>query len=333
MQIVKKIFCKPSHLKSARCSAMVFAALLAWQIFSVTGPGQLWAAEGGSGIYPLGYQATPLAGYLPPPGFYFRNDVYIYGGTAGRSVLQGRVTLGLDEFILGDFLTFNYVSKLKVLGADYAAALIIPFMYANLNASLQGNNLLPGPQFTQDNGGLSDLALLPLILGWHHKDFHFMGQVIVYFPTGPYSLNRRVNVSKNHYAFDPNFTFTWFDLKSGNEVSLDLGLTINLENPATDYRTGEELHAEFSYNRHFLKQGISLGAGGYFYQQVTGDSGSGALLGPFQGRVLGLGPEVGYSTHFGKKPFGINIRYFREFLAKNRFQGNTFFFTLTYQLF
>jgi hypothetical protein len=312
---------------------MCFLAALVASFIFLKGIKVASAAEGGSGLYPLGYQGGSLAGVMPPPGFYFRNDFYFYDGSAGRSVLQGRVNLGLDEFLFGEFLTFSYISKIKVLGADYGAALLIPVLFADLNASLQGAGGAPGPRVSQNEFGLSDMALVPLILGWHHKDFHFIGQLIVYFPTGPYSLDRVVNVSKNHFGFDPNFTFTWFDMKSGNEVSLDLGLTLNLENGATNYRTGDEFHAEFQYNHHFLKQGLAVGAGGYAYQQVTGDSGSGAVLGPFRGRVLALGPQLSYMTKFKNRSFTAGGRYYREFLAQNRFEGNTFWVTITYQLF
>jgi len=39
------------------------------------------AAESGTGVYLLGYQSS-MAGFLPPPGFYLRNDLYLYEGTA-----------------------------------------------------------------------------------------------------------------------------------------------------------------------------------------------------------------------------------------------------------
>ena len=39
---------------------------------------------------------------------------------------------------------------------------------------------------------------------------------------------------------------------------------------------------------------LQVGAFGYIYDQITGDSGSGAKLGLFQSRVIGIGPQVGY---------------------------------------
>ena len=37
------------------------------------------SAESGTGVYLLGYQSS-MAGYLPDPGVYLRNDFYWYSG-------------------------------------------------------------------------------------------------------------------------------------------------------------------------------------------------------------------------------------------------------------
>ena len=42
-----------------------------------------------------------------------------------------------------------------------------------------------------------------------------------------------------------------------------------------------------------------VGAVGYFYRQMSGDSGAGAVLGDFRSRVSGIGPQVGYIFPFG----------------------------------
>ncbi len=67
---------------------------------------------------------------------------------------------------------------------------------------------------------------------------------------------------------------------------------------ATDYTTGTELHLEGAVIQH-LPSGFSFGAGGYHYRQVTGDSGSGARLGSFEGRVTAVGPVLGYVLKAG----------------------------------
>ena len=44
----------------------------------------------------------------------------------------------------------------------------------------------------------------------------------------------------------------------------------------------------------FLTKQFYVGAVGYTFNQLTGDTGSGATLGPYISRISAVGPEVGY---------------------------------------
>jgi Putative MetA-pathway of phenol degradation len=81
-----------------------------------------------------------------------------------------------------------------------------------------------------------------------------------------------------------------------------------------------------------LPSGFSFGVGGYHYHQVTGDSGSGAVLGPFIGRVTAVGPVIGYVLKAGALPINLNARWFAEFETENRMKGNAVFASLTVPL-
>nr|WP_234793168.1 transporter [Ensifer adhaerens] len=84
------------------------------------------------------------------------------------------------------------------------------------------------------------------------------------------------------------------------DLSGAAGFTFNGENPATDYRTGTEFHAEWAVTRHFGQE-FSTGVAGYFYQQVTGDSGPGASLGDFKGRIAAIGGTMGYNFKMAER--------------------------------
>jgi hypothetical protein len=71
---------------------------------------------------------------------------------------------------------------------------------------------------------------------------------------------------------------------------------------------------------------------GYYYDQVTGDSGSGAGLGSFKGRVVAIGPVMNLNFQVGKIPVSANLKYFREFDVENRLEGDAGYFTLTMPL-
>jgi hypothetical protein len=73
-------------------------------------------------------------------------------------------------------------------------------------------------------------------------------------------------------------------------------------------------------------QDVAPGLGFYWYQEVTGDSGTGARLGPFEGRVFGLGPQILATANFGKTPVTFQVKLEEEFAVQNRLQGiNTWF--------
>ncbi|WP_421865165.1 transporter [Parvibaculum sp.] len=58
------------------------------------------------------------------------------------------------------------------------------------------------------------------------------------------------------------------------------------------------------------------------YQQVSGDSGAGAVIGNFEGRVTALGPVFTYSFQLGSLPVSSEWKYFHEFDTRNRVEGD-----------
>lgn len=61
---------------------------------------------------------------------------------------------------------------------------------------------------------------------------------------------------------------------------------------------------------------------GYFYDQLSCDSGSGDRVGCFESRVAGIGPQIGYVFPISKEWQGyINLKGYGEFGAQNRPDG------------
>ena len=57
-------------------------------------------------------------------------------------------------------------------------------------------------------------------------------------PTGKHEADRLLNLGRNYYSLDIPVTYTYFNPKSGIDISLTAGLMVNWRNPDTDYRTG-----------------------------------------------------------------------------------------------
>jgi hypothetical protein len=66
---------------------------------------------------------------------------------------------------------------------------------------------------------------------------------------------------------------------------------------------------------------VLIGAVGYVYDQVTGDSGSGDRVGSFKSRVIGVGPQLGYIFPIGELQGYLNLKGYREFDAADRPDG------------
>lgn len=143
--------------------------------------------------------------------------------------------------------------------------------------------------------------------------------------THPYS-----HLGANRWGLDIGTAFTMGNFKRGREFSVVLGVTLNDENPDTEYRSGTELHLELVYKQH-LPNGLGFGLAGYYYQQLTADSGSN-LLGDFKGRVAALGPELSYQFKAAGRTMGLDLRWYHEFAAQNRLKGDAVFLTLSLPL-
>ena len=121
--------------------------------------------------------------------------------------------------------------------------------------------------------GFGDLAPLAS-LRWNHGVHNYMTYITGDIPVGAYDPTRLANLGIGHGAVDAGFGYTYFDPKTGNEFSAVLGFTYNLENQQTDYKNGVDMHLDWGASKFLTKQ-LQVGLVGYFYEQISPDSGSG----------------------------------------------------------
>jgi len=294
------------------------------------------AAEGGFGVYLLGARG-PMAGFTPPPGVYFQDDTYFYSGKigGGRALPTGGLLVAnVSAQSWFNLPTTLWVTPAKILGGDLAFSATIPtFGAPRVNANLLVNSPRFGPiglNVTDDKTNLSDFQV-GSFLGWHSGNFHWQLGVSGIIPSGSYVLGQLSNASLNRPAVDVSGTLTWLDPAIGVDLSMAMGVTFNQVNRATDYKTGDEFHLEWATSKYITKE-FTIGLVGYYYKQFTGDSGSGARLGAFEGRVIALGGTVGYTFEVGKLPISTRIKVYREFDVQNRMEGTAGFFTVSLPL-
>ena len=72
----------------------------------------------------------------------------------------------------------------------------------------------------------------------------------------------------------------------------------------------------------FLSKQLQIGLVGYFYDQLSCDSGVGDRVGCFESRVGGIGPQIGYMFPINKEYQGyLNFKGYWEFDAAHRADG------------
>jgi hypothetical protein len=166
-----------------------------------------------------------------------------------------------------------------------------------------------------------DTAFSPLILGWNSGNLWWNYALFGFAPTGKYNKRDLANTSLNHWALMQRVAGTYFNPKTGFEVTGAAIYSVNWENPATNYETGNILNLEGAITQNFGALGV--GAVGYAMIQTTGDSGAGARLGSFESRVYGAGPIVTYTLGQGISALTLIAKWYAEFGAENTFEGNT----------
>lgn len=262
--------------------------------------------------------AAPTApGWSLPVSYY-----HVSASESGNKATPrgGRTTLGIDATADLMFVSPTYTFAEPLLGAQAAVSAVaaVGRSEASVDATITGPRGRAFSGGTDDSlTGGSDLYLLGT-LKWNHGVHNFMAYGMGNIPIGAYDPDRLVNTGLGHAAFDTGGGYTFFDKK--NEFSAVAGLTYNWENTDTDYQNGVDAHLDLSAS-HFVTEQTHLGLVGYVYHQITGDSGSGAVLGDYKSRVSAAGPQVGHFFKVGKDLWYTNLKGYYEFDAKNRPEG------------
>lgn len=231
-----------------------------------------------------------------------------------------RITAGIDADADMVLVLPTYVFETPVWGAQASLAVggAIVSMDGSINATLTGpnGNSISGSESDSKIGG-SDMYTLGS-LKWNQGVHNYMTYFMTGTPVGAYKQDRLVNPGLNHWSVDLGGGYTYFDKK--NEFSAVLGFTYNFENDDTDYKNGVDGHLDWAAS-HFISESTHVGVAGYFFQQVSGDSGSGARLGDYKSSVTGIGPQIGHFFAVDGKKWYVNVKGFYEFDAKNRPEG------------
>jgi hypothetical protein len=281
------------------------------------------ADEGASGLYAPGNFGFG-AGVTPDPGFYLSTGVAHYDGDIRIFTEGGAIVIDAEKRPYSLVFAGLWVPQAKILGGNLGLSLASADVFVWAHGVVSG---LINAEETVQGWGFGDTTARAQ-LGWTSGAWSNTLYLTTWFPTGRYQRGFNPNTSKNIYGVNLGWGVTYTEPHTKLEFDSAIGVTFSAKNPATDYKNGDDFIWEWAIGKNFAN-GLKAGIAGYAYQQLTGDSGSGAQLGPFKGSVLAVGPHVVYNTVLFHRAVLFNFRNFQEFDAENRFEGHVTTFTTT----
>jgi hypothetical protein len=329
------VFCAVFRHKNGEAKPMGFPKTLAALGVFLCLAGPLSGEEEAAGDYIPGLYASLINITPNKPGFALGTGYLFYSGSVGTGAtlpFGGLLAANIKADVSLADLSLTYTFRPTILAAHYTVSLSIPYVWVDVEAKVSLNprlfpSIIGNRTKTVSDGanGISDIFFVPFALNWTFGDLQVNPQFFVVAPTGDYQKGLLANVGKNHWTFDWLLGLSYLSHKTGTEFTMFGGFAVSTQDPATHYRSGDVFHLEATLQQYLplSKQTlIGVGANAFYYQQVTGDSGSGAILGGLEGTDIGVGPVVTLIHKAEKYNFSVQAKWLPEIDTKNRLNGN-----------
>ncbi|KGJ87350.1 transporter [Colwellia psychrerythraea] len=286
------------------------------------------AEEGGSGHYMPGSMSSFMDGVPAGQTFITRLNILDYQGSYEHSLpFAGIEAADVDVSSKAIGLTMLYRPDID-LGENWSYAFSATIPYVDMKVSADVFTDSGDYRKTDSDSALGDIILMPLMINQHvNADLNINYRIALYAPTGSYEIGELANTGKNFWTVEPTIAAVYLGQKNGIEASVFAGVDFNQENDDTQYKSGIQAHLEGTFAQHFPLWGGLAGAGvtGFYYKQVTGDSGEGANFGDFKARSVGAGPTLSFVKKAGKTDILTELKWLHEFSTTKRVKGDTIF--------
>jgi len=278
------------------------------------------------------------SGSQPQPGFYaalfyLRYDADTIKGRDGNIIRPSPSAPGSIAVAAAAPLAW-YVSKSKILGANYGAMAVLPIANASIEA--------PAFSFSETvDTSVSDLLVRPLDLGWHTARADVTAGFQLYAPTGRYERGGSDNIGKGMWSYEPFLgTTVYFDEKRTVSLAATAYWEFHGTKKDTEVKVGQLLTLQGGAGKSFLGGGLITGAAYYAQWKLTEDRLIELDLPglspidvnvPGKHQVFAFGPDVTLPVASRSKLFAlVNIRYMWETGAQLKTQGQTLVVNATF---
>ena len=184
--------------------------------------------------------------YLPQPGApWLVNYTGIYNSTRingpdGKDAAPN--TKLHSEY---NVFALKYLPDTGILGSTWTAFEIFPTLVRT--AVTNGSN-------SSTNSGFADLAIDPFGLAWKVGNANVGFGTTFTAPTGEYDRRSDVNLGNNHWSWNPQFYYNWFDPQGRGDISVHASYELNFKNrqglvtyfnpTGASYTSGQMVHLE-----------------------------------------------------------------------------------------
>src|SRR5229473_3523702 len=297
-------------------SAMLFALELGLLLLAGTGLSLGQALPPVRGVYTPGFNATN-SGVMPEPGLTYANSFMDYSFDQFRSA-SGAIVAQNSAAVFIDINAFEWVSKKKILGANYALAALLPFTNSSISSPTLG--AIAG------GGGFSDSFYQPLTLGLHFKRADTQVGYGFFAPTGRFTAGATNNTGTGHWTHSPTAGETFYLTKNKRtSVSAYQLYEFHTTQQGTNIHPGQTFNLDYSLmqilplqkNMHTLLQ---FGLVGYGQWQISNNSGPG--VDPAKSahyRVNALGGAA--TVVLPARKASVGFKLFKEFSNSSTVQG------------
>ncbi len=292
------------------------------------------AEEGGSGHYFPGSMASFMDGVAPEEAFIVRANIISYDGSfdGGLSVpIAGQAAVGVDVQSKAVGATVFWRPPFEIgENWSYGMSVTVPWVDLTVKAdvAIPQDPLGRTVRRSDTNTGLGDILFFPLMLNYTFSPALSANfRLGFYAPTGDYEVGALANTGKNFWTVEPTAALMYLNPTTGLEASAFFGIDFNEKNSDTNYKSGEQAHIEGTLAQHLplWGGGASVGITGFWYKQVTGDSGSGASFGDFKAKSRGIGPVFSYNRKLSNSDLIAEFKWLHESGVEKRAEGDTLF--------
>ena len=269
------------------------------------------------GKYTPGFSATN-SGVMPEPGLTYLNTFMDYSFDQSKGSNGQNLPADLSVSVLVDLNVFVWVSKQKVLGANYALVAGLPITNSALSLAKLG--AIGG------GGGFADSFYQPVSLGWHLKRADIQAAYAFFAPTGRFNAGASNNTGTGNWtnALTAGETF-YLTKNKGTAFSAYQMYEFHTTQEGTNIHPGQNFDLDYSLTQILPLQKdmhtlLQVGLVGYGQWQTSDNSGPGVNPSvPGHYKVNALGAAANIILPVRKASFG--VKFFKEYSNVSTVQG------------